>query len=68
MVQVPGVHKQPLLDFPERVLPRDPGVKAREELDPGGEALAVAVAVHLIDFFSKRCLGMKWKSCEKMVS
>ena len=53
MVQAPGVHEQPLLDFPERILPRDLGVKACKELDPGGEALAVAVAVHLLDFFLK---------------
>ncbi len=67
MVQVLGVHEQPLLDFPERILPSDFGVKASEELDLGGEALTVAVTVHLADFFSYRCLGMKWKSCEKMV-
>jgi len=53
MVQAPGVHEQPLFDFPERVLPDNLGVEAREELDPGGEALAVAVAVHLIDLFFK---------------
>ena len=53
MVQASGVHGQPLLDLPERILPGDPGVEARGELDPGGEALAVPVAVHIIDFFLK---------------
>jgi hypothetical protein len=42
-----------LLDFPERNLPHDLSVKAHEELGPAGEALAVSIAVHLIDPFVK---------------